>query len=69
MLKKKNNTIEMGDRFIKKGEPKIVWIVKSKGSSIAMVPHYQVVREDYESRVRTLSENVLLDTGYYHRVD
>lgn len=69
MLKKKNNTIKPGDRFIKNGEPHTVWIVKSKGSSMAKAPHYQVVREDYQSRVRTLSENVLLDTGYYSRVD
>ena len=37
--------------------------------SVVSSPHYQVVREGYTSRMRTLSEQVLLDPDFYHRVE
>jgi len=46
-----------------------VWIVAGAGSPVVSIPHYQVVREGYTSRMRTLSERVLLDTDFYRRVD
>ena len=69
MFKKNNNKIDIGDRFVKKDEPTIVWVVTGVGSPIAAIPHFQVVREGYTSRLRTLSEQVLLDTDFYSRVE
>ena len=69
MFNKKQQKIEIGDRFVKSDEPKTVWVVIGHGSSIVDIPHFQVCREGYESRVRTLSENVLMDSNYYVRVD
>jgi len=66
---KNNNKIDIGDRFVKTDDPNIVWVVAGTGSPVAPIPHYQVVREDYTSRMRTLSERVLLDTDFYRRVD
>ena len=66
---KNNNKIDIGDRFVKTDDPKIVWIVVRTGSPVAPIPHYRVVREGYTSRMRTLSERVLLDTDFYRRVD
>ncbi len=64
-----NNKINIGDRFVKTDDPKTVWIVAGMGSPVVSIPHYQVVREGYTSRMRTLSERVLLDTDFYRRVD
>ena len=64
-----NNKINIGDRFVKTDDPKTVWIVAGTGSPVVSIPHYQVVREGYTSRMRTLSERVLLDTDFYRRVD
>jgi len=68
LFKKSDPKIDIGDKFVKTDDPKTVWVVAGKGSSMAPVPHYQVVRQGYESRLRTLSEQVLLDTDYYKRV-
>ena len=69
MFKKNNNKIDIGDRFAKTDDPTTVWVVVGAGSPAVSIPHYQVVREDYTSRMRTLSEQVLLDTDFYHRID
>ena len=69
MFKKNNNKIDIGDRFVKIDDPKTVWIVAGSGSPVVEIPHYQVVREGYSSRIRTLSEHVLLDPDYYYRVE
>lgn len=68
MLRKGKINIEIGDRFVKTDDPRTVWIVAGRGSSVAPIPHYRVVMEGYHSRMRTLSESVLLDTDYYRRV-
>jgi len=65
---KKELKVAIGDRFVKSDDPKTVWVVSGRGSSVVPIPHFQVVREGYESRVRTLSEQVLLDSQYYLRV-
>ncbi len=69
MLKKIKTKIEIGDRFVKVDDPATVWIVSGHGSSVAPAPHFQVVREGYESRLRTLSGQVLLDKDFYRRVE
>lgn len=68
LLKKNKNAIEVGDRFVKTDDPRTVWVVSGRGSSVAPMPHYKVVQEGYYSRMRTLSENVLLDPDYYRRI-
>ena len=68
MLRRNKNGIEVGDRFVKTDDPRTVWVVAGKGSSVAPMPHYKVVQEGYYSRVRTLAENVLLDPDFYRRV-
>jgi hypothetical protein len=68
VLRKGKVNIEIGDRFVKTDDPRTVWIVAGRGSSVAPIPHYRVVMEGYHSRMRTLSESVLLDTDYYRRV-
>ena len=69
MFNKKQQKIEIGDRFVKSDELKTVWVVSGLGSSVVDIPHFQVFREGYESRIRTLSEKVLLDSHYYVRVE
>lgn len=68
MLRRSKNTIEVGDRFVKTDDPKTVWVVAGRGSSVAPMPHYKVVQEGYYSRMRTLAESVLLDPDFYRRV-
>ena len=69
MFKKIQQKIEIGDRFVKADEPKTVWVISGLGSSVVDIPHFQVFREGYESRIRTLSEKVLQDSNYYVRVE
>ena len=61
--------INIGDRFVKADEPTKVWVVTESGAPISSIPHYQVVREDYVSRLCTLSGQVLLDNSFYRRID
>jgi hypothetical protein len=68
VFKKNKTKIDIGDKFVKADDPTTVWIVAGSGSPVASMPHFQVVREDYASRVRTLSQQVLLDTDFYQRV-
>ncbi len=68
LLRRNKVSIEVGDRFVKADDPKTVWVVAGRGSSVAPMPHYKVVQEGYYSRMRTLAENVLLDPDYYRRV-
>jgi len=68
VLRRNKVSIEIGDRFVKADDPKTVWIVEGRGSTVAPMPHYKVVQEGYYSRMRTLAENVLLDPDYYRRV-
>lgn len=68
MLRRNKNGIEVGDKFVKTDDPKTVWIVAGRGSSVAPMPHFRVVQEGYYSRMRTLAESVLLDPDYYRRI-
>ncbi len=68
MLKRNKIGVEIGDRFVKTDDPRTVWIVAGRGSSIAPIPHFKVVQDGYHSRMRTLSEVVLLDPDFYRRV-
>jgi len=68
VLRRNKNGIEVGDRFVKTDDPKTIWVVAGRGSSVAPMPHFQVVQEGYYSRMRTLAESVLLDPDYYRRV-
>lgn len=67
MLKRSKNSIEIGDRFVKTDDPKTVWVVAGRGSSVAPMPNYKVVQEGYYSHMRTLAESVLLDQDFYRR--
>ena len=69
MFKRGKETVEIGDRFVKTDDPTTVWKVAGPGSSVVKIPHFQVVREDSENRIRTLSAEVLLDQAYYQRVN
>jgi hypothetical protein len=66
---KTRSKIQIGDRFVKTDEPKTVWVVAARGSTVDPIPHYQVVQEGCQSRRRTLSELVLLDRDYYRRAE
>jgi hypothetical protein len=68
LLRRNKNGIEVGDKFVKTDDPKTIWVVAGRGSSVAPMPHFQVVQEGYYSRMRTLAESVLLDPDYYRRV-
>ncbi len=62
-------SVRIGDRFVKSDDPTIVWVVNSEGSGVTPIPHFVVVREDRQTRRRTLSEAALLNTDFYRRVE
>jgi len=68
VLKKNKKSVDIGDRFVKTDDPTTVWVVAGHGAPISALPHFQVTREDSSNRVRTLSEQVLLDPDFYQRI-
>lgn len=64
----KKRRIDLGARFVKVDEPRMVWVVAANGSETTPVPHYVLVREDSQNRRRTLSEAVLLDRNFYRQI-
>ncbi|HBT42060.1 MAG: hypothetical protein ABJ388_02850 [Alphaproteobacteria bacterium] len=64
----KKRRIDLGARFVKVDEPRMVWVVAANGSERTPVPHYVLVREDSQNRRRTLSEAVLLDRNFYRQL-
>lgn len=68
VFKRGKTKVEIGDRFVKTDNPDVVWVVAGHGSSVVKIPHFQVYREDSTNRVRTLSEEALMDRDYYRKL-
>jgi hypothetical protein len=69
--KKKNMAkakVQIGDRFATTGGYPTIWIVEREISGHSAVPHFQLSQEGQSSRVKTLSEAVLLDTDQYRKL-
>lgn len=62
------NKIQVGDRFTSVGGYPTVWIVEREIVGHSVAPHFQLSQEGQSSRIKTLSEMVLLDNNQYRRL-
>ena len=60
--------IQVGDRFTTVGGYPTIWSVEREIHGPTVTPHYQLSQEGQPSRVKTLSESVLLDDDQYRKL-
>jgi hypothetical protein len=60
--------IRVGERFVTVSGYPTTWIVEREIHSPTIAPHYQLSQEGQPSRIKTLSESVLLDGNQYLRL-
>lgn len=60
--------IQIGDRFVTIGGYPTTWLVEREIHSPMVVLHFQLSQEGQPSRIKTLSESVLLDDNQYRRI-
>ena len=60
--------IQIGDRFTTIGGYPTTWIVEREIHSPVVTPHFQLSQESQPSRIKTLSEAVLLDDNQYRKI-
>ncbi|MBM3565665.1 MAG: hypothetical protein FJX42_06085 [Alphaproteobacteria bacterium] len=60
--------VQVGERYTTVGGYPTVWIVEREIHGPTVTPHFQLSQEGQPSRVKTLSESVLLDTNQYRKL-
>ncbi len=60
--------IQIGDRFVTIGGYPTTWLVEREIHSPTIAVHFQLSQEGQPSRIKTLSESVLLDDNQYRRI-
>lgn len=60
--------IQVGDRFTTVGGYPTIWSVEREIHGPTVTPHYQLSQEGQPSRIKTLSESVLLDVNQYRKL-
>ena len=60
--------VQIGDRFVTTGSYPTTWIVEREIHSPTVTPHFQLSQEGQPSRIKTLSESVLLDDNQYRKL-
>lgn len=60
--------IRVGDRFMTVSGYPTAWVVEREIHSPMVAPHFQLSQEGQPSRIKTLSESVLLDGNQYRRM-
>ncbi len=60
--------IQVGDRFTTVGSYPTIWAVEREIHGPTVTPHYQLSQEGQASRIKTLSESVLLDATQYRKL-
>ena len=65
----KSESIKVGDRFLKQGDPKTVWVVKQLVDLPDLPLHVELKAQGYRSRKITMSQEVLTDDHLFHRIE
>lgn len=60
--------VQVGDRFASVGGYPTVWLVEREIQGHSVVAHFQLSQEGQPSRIKTLSEAVLLDSNQYRKL-
>lgn len=60
--------VQVGDRFTTVGGYPTIWAIEREIHGPTVTPHFQISQEGQPSRVKTLSESVLLDDNQYRKL-
>ncbi len=60
--------VQVGDRFTTVGGYPTIWTIEREIHGPTVTPHFQLSQEGQPSRVKTLSESVLLDANQYRKL-
>lgn len=60
--------VQVGDRFTTVGGYPTIWTIEREIHGPTVTPHFQLSQEGQPSRIKTLSESVLLDANQYRKL-
>jgi len=65
----KSKSINVGDMFLKQGDPKTVWVVEQLVDLPGLPLHAELKAQGYRTRMITMSQEVLTDHRLFHRIE
>ena len=65
----KSESIKVGDRFLKQGDPKTVWVVKQLVDLPNLPLHAELKAQGYRNRIMMMSLGALTDPRMFHRIE
>ncbi len=65
----KSESIKVGDRFLKQGDPKTVWVVTQLVDFPDLPLHAELKAQGYRNRMITMSQEALTDDHLFHRIE
>ena len=65
----KSKSINVGDMFLKQGDPKTVWVVEQLVDLPGLPLHAELKAQGYRNRKITMSQEVLTDDHLFHRIE
>ena len=64
----KSKSINVGDMFLKQGDPKTVWVVEQLVDLPGLPLHAELKAQGYRNRMITMSQVALTDDHLFHRI-
>ncbi len=65
----KSKSINVGDMFLKQGDPKTVWVVEQLVDLPGLPLHAELKAQGYRNRMITMSLEALTDDRLFHRIE
>ena len=65
----KSKSINVGDKFLKQGDPKTVWVVEQLVDLPGLPLHAELKAQGYRNRMITMSQVALTDDRLFHRIE
>ena len=65
----KSKSINVGDMFLKQGDPKTVWVVEQLVDFPGLPLHAELKAQGYRNRKITMSQEALTDDRLFHRIE
>ncbi len=65
----KSKSINVGDMFLKQGDPKTVWVVEQLVDLPGLPLHAELKAQGYRNRMTLMSQEALDNHRMYHRIE
>ena len=65
----KSKTFNVGEKFIKLGDPNTVWVVRQVKEFPGLPPHAELKAQGYRNRMMLMSQEALANPRMYHRIE